>query len=299
MTIEELKSTSIGTSARVIGVIADKRLAFKKDGNPFLSMTIQDATTSITIPLWSDVVAVNERYNIGDIICLDGRVTLYKQNIQLINVTTQLIDKNDVNLNDYVPSYVITDEQYRSFIELVEGLEDRYKLFAKRAVGLDEPESDMWRKFISAVAAANMHGNRRGGLFLHTLFVMRNVDAIVSNYNNGLFYYDIRGVVNRDRLILKAILHDIMKTEEYQYDTIIKRKSILVDHTLLGASYVRQVNKELSNILSEEEIDDVAYAVICHHGHWGKFEMKTVEDYVLHIADLADSQIVNAVEKKI
>jgi len=67
----------------------------------------------------------------------------------------------------------------------------------------------------------------------------------------------------------------------------------------MGASYIEKINAEVGNVLSEEELDDICYSILSHHGEFGKFEPKGVEDILLNTADVIDSQIVNAVENKI
>jgi 3'-5' exoribonuclease len=107
------------------------------------------------------------------------------------------------------------------------------------------------------------------------------------------------GAINKDRLMLKAIVHDIMKIKEYDFEGIIRRKSIKLDHLVMGAAYISEINDEVGNIITEEEMDDICYSILSHHGQFGNYEPKSIEDILLNAADVIDSQIVNAVENKI
>ena len=67
------------------------------------------------------------------------------------------------------------------------------------------------RDFLSCVAAEKFHGNKRGGLFLHTVGVMKTIESILKDYVTNPFYMNADNVIDKDRLMLKAIVHDIMK----------------------------------------------------------------------------------------
>ena len=67
---------------------------------------------------------------------------------------------------------------------------------------------------------------------------------------------------------------------------------------MMGCAYIERVN-EMCSTFDEKELDDICASLMCHHGEWsvyGEAELQTTEDYILHLADMVDSQIVGLTE---
>ena len=298
MRIEEISKLSNGAVIELMGLVSDKRIGRKKDGSPFLTIIIQDSTGSIAFPIWDNYDHFMEAIQINSIIHVKGFAGAFNGTIQIKNPLIKPV-LNGYNYSDFVPSYDIPKELIEYFNNTVNSLEEKYKKIAIAATGAFGSDHKRWEAFTNCVAAEKYHGNKRGGLFIHTIGVMKSMEAILSNYIGTPFYMDAKDVICRDRLLLKAIVHDLMKTEEYEYDGIIKRKNVKMDHLVLGAAYIREINREVGEVLSNEELDDICYSILSHHGGFGNYDTKGIEDILLNQADMIDSQIVNAVENKI
>ncbi len=298
MKIEDLSKLDNGAAIEINALVSDKRTGRKKDGSPFLTLIIQDNSGSMSFPLWDNYEHFISAIEINTIIHIKGYVSFFNNAVQIKSPVIRPV-LSGYDYNDFVPSYPVPDELYQYFNNTVNSLEEKYRKIAVAATGAFGTNSGRWNAFTSCVAAEKFHGNKRGGLFIHTVGVMKSMEAIISNYLDPPFYMDAREVISRDRLMLKAIVHDLMKTQEYDYDGIIKRKSIKMDHLVLGTAYLRDINEETGNVLSPEELDDICYSILSHHGEFGNYGTKGIEDILLNIADMIDSQIVNAVENKI
>ncbi|KZL93284.1 OB-fold nucleic acid binding domain-containing protein [Clostridium magnum] len=298
MKIEDISKLTNGKIIEVYGMVSDKRIGRKKDGNPYIMVIMQDNTGSIAFPVWDNYDNLIDMINENSIIHVKGIAGTFNGNIQIKNPVINLVE-DTMDYSEFVPAYDIPTNLIDYFNNTINNLEEKYKKIAIAATGAMGYNMDRWQSFINCVAAEKFHGNKRGGLFLHTVGVMKTMECILSNYIDNPFYMNAAHVINKDRLILKAIIHDIMKIKEYDYEGIIRRKSIKLDHIIMGASYIEKINAEVGNILSEEELDDICYSILSHHGEFGKFEPKGVEDILLNTADVIDSQIVNAVENKI
>lgn len=296
--IEDIAKANNGDAIEVLGMVNDKRTGYKKDGSPYIIMIMQDNTGSISFPVWDHYDRLNNSMEEGSIVHVKGFAGSFNGNMQIKNPVIQVLQE-DVNYSDFVPFYDVPKELIEYFIKTINKLEDKYKKIAVAATGAMGYNEERWNAFLNCVAAEKFHGNKRGGLFIHTVGVMKTMESVLNNYIDNPFYMDASKVINKDRLILKAVIHDIMKIKEYQYNGVIKRKPIKLDHIVMGAAYVSEINKEVGNVLSEEELDDICYSILSHHGEFGKFEPKGVEDILLNIADIVDSQIVNAIENKI
>lgn len=298
MKIEDISNLSNGDNIEILGMVSDKRIGHKKDGNPYIIMIIQDNTGSIAFPIWDNYQKLMDSVKEGSIVKVRGYAGSFNGNMQIKNPVIQVVTE-DIDYSNFVPFYDIPKELITYFMNTVNKLEDKYKKIAIASTGASGYNDKRWKAFLTCVAAEKFHGNKRGGLFLHTVGVMKTMESILSNYIDNPFYMNAKDVINKDRLILKAIIHDVMKIKEYDYDGIIRRKSIKLDHIVMGAAYLIEINNEVGNVLDEEELDDICYSILSHHGEYGKFEPKGVEDILLNIADTVDSQIVNAIENKI
>lgn len=293
--IEELKN---GEKAQFNALISDKRTGWKKDGSAYLLLIMQDNTGTIAFPVWDNYDKYNSILEVNSVINVKGIVARFNGSMQIRNPIIVNIEE-EVDYSQYVPIYSIPKELIQYFNNVVNNLEEKYKKIVIGATGALGYNEDRWNAFLSCVAAEKFHGNKRGGLFLHTIGVMKTIENITENYITNPFYMSAKGVIDKDRLMLKAIVHDIMKIKEYDYDGIIRRKDIKLDHLILGAAYIREINVEMGNPLSEEELDDICYSILSHHGEFGNFQPKGIEDILLNVADIVDSQIVNAIENKI
>lgn len=296
--IAELEYIEDATEVEVKALVSDKRLCFKKDGSAYVLMIIQDNTGTMSFPVWAYKNDTVDEIQTNTPIVVKGTLARYNGSLQLRNPNIKIL-REDILIDEFVPSYEIPEQLVNYFNNVVNSLAPKYKKIAVAATGFQGYDNQRWEAFINCVSAEKYHGNKRGGLFIHTIGVMKNVDGMLKNYISTPFYLSAKECVNKDRLMLKAILHDLMKIEEYDYSGIIRRKSIKMDHLVMGAAYVREINKEVGNVLDEDELDDICYSILCHHGQYGNYEMKTIEDILLNCADIIDSQIVNAIENKI
>ncbi|AAO36962.1 HD domain-containing protein [Clostridium tetani] len=298
MKIQELEVLNSGERVEFNALISDKKTGWKKDGSPYLMLVMQDSTGTIAFPVWDNYETLNSHIDINLVVNIKGIVTRFNGNIQIRNPIINMV-KEEIDYGLYVPEYNIPESLIEYFNDIVNSLEEKYRKIAIGATGANRYNEKRWRDFLNCVAAEKFHGNKRGGLFLHTVGVMKTIENILKDYVTNPFYMDAKNVIDKDRLMLKAIVHDIMKIKEYDFDGIIRRKDIKMDHLVLGAAYIREINIEMGNPLTDEDLDDICYSILAHHGEYGNFEPKGIEDILLNMADIVDSQIVNAIENKI
>ncbi|ABS35449.1 HD domain-containing protein [Clostridium botulinum] len=298
MKIADITSENSGEVVEFNALVNDKRTNYKKDGSPYLLLILQDNTGTIAFPVWDKYEQLNNLLEVNSVVAVKGVAAIFNGNMQIRNPAINVF-KESINYSDFVPEYDIPKNLINYFNETINSLEDKYKKIAIAATGAMGYDKKRWNEFITCVAAEKFHGNKRGGLFLHTVGVMKTIENIIADYITNPFYMSAQNCINKDRLMLKAIVHDIMKIKEYDYEGIIRRKPIKMDHLVMGASYINEINSEVGKILDEEELDDICYSILSHHGEFGNFEPKTIEDVLLNAADIIDSQIVNAIENKI
>ncbi|MCX8074147.1 MAG: HD domain-containing protein [Clostridia bacterium] len=304
MKIKDLLKMSVEKDGECIefdALLVEKKTLTKNNGDPYLQVIMQDNTGKIEFPIWTDFSTMSELLEEKSVYNIKGILIHWNDTVQIKNPKIMLIDtSNNIDMSLYVPTYDIPQELYDYFLNTVKNLNYPYNVIAKAATGCDGYNKKRWKEFTTCVSAEKHHGNKRGGLFLHTVGLMKEVEAICERYINNPYFYNAKDVINYDRLMLKAILHDIKKIDEYEYDGVIRYKpGKKTNHLVNGVVYLRQINMECGEILSEEDVEDIAYSILSHHGQWGPYQPKSLEDTLLHLADMVDSQIVGAIEKNV
>ena len=279
------------------GIICDKKILQKKDNGFYLNISVQDNTGTINFPVWNDYETYNNKLLTSSVVMVRGSKTEYNGECQIKNPQFRLLPASQIPLSSLIPSYEIPNSLITNFERIVSELSTPYKEIAIKATGIDNKDSKQWKDFIQCVSAEKHHGNKLGGLFLHTYGVTMSVVDVCKRYVDSPYFYDASKAINKNRLILKAILHDIKKIDEYEWNPIIRRKpDKKIGHIIDGCCFIRKLDEDCGKILSEEDIDDIQYSILSHHGQWGPFQPNSLEDTLLHLADMVDSQIVGKIE---
>lgn len=296
MNIKELSNVRTGEAISFKGVLADKKLSPKNGGGFFLSVTLADKTGRISSPVFDNADSLHDKLEVGTPYLVKGIINVWNGTTQIKNVAFRPLEESEYTPDEFISAYEIPKNLVKFFVDTVDGLSEPWKTISRRAVGLDG-DKEIWKAFITAPSAEKHHGNRIGGLFIHVLGVMAHAVNAYNVYTKINMYGDISTVLNKDRLICKAILHDIKKIDEYEYETVIRRKPGVIGHIIDGVTYLNKINAECNYILDQEQIENLTYAILSHHGQYGPYEPKTVEDMILHLADMADAKIVGDLEK--
>ena len=116
-------------------------------------------------------------------------------------------------------------------------------------------------------------------------------------YNDGNYYNSIYGkdFINVKLLVSAALLHDIMKVEEYVVDVKESKveystNSCLASHVVTGAIEVRITAKELG-LEDKREVKELEHCLLAHHGsleYGSPVTPNMPEAFILHYADMLD-----------
>lgn len=292
MKIKDLAGLKTGQPVRFKAVLANKKIQVSSNGSEFLHLTLVDSEGSISTPIF-DGLGTNlfEILDIGAAYVVDAVINIWNNNVQLKMASFTIMSESEYDPSDFIPSYNIPDVILSNFEEIIKKVKDPYGQLIRAAI---EGTENGFEDFKTAPSAEKHHGNRLGGLFLHTYGMLRNFIAITKIYE--FIYGDIHETINIDRMYLKIIFHDIMKINEYEYKTFIRRRPGVVGHLIDGPAYFDKINEKLGNPIGRDEAEDIKYSILAHHGQWGPFEPKTLEDKLLHQLDMIDSQLVGGIE---
>ncbi len=133
-------------------------------------------------------------------------------------------------------------------------------------------------------AALTVHHAYRSGFLEHILSVARSALTLGAAYG-----------ANQDLLTAGALLHDIGKLEELEYDrsTHYTRDGNLVGHVTLGAMMARAAMAAIPDF-PDVLRTQIEHLIVSHHGHkefGAPVEPMTIEAMILSAADDLDAKI--------
>ncbi len=266
-----------------IFVLAEKILSQKRDGNNFLNVTLSDKTGTLKGVVWDNVDQIAAHVTSGDFVSIRGTVSEYKGTLQLVVKAMDVCAHEAVDPSDFLPATSRDiDGMFQRLVTITASLTTPYlkKLFD--AFWKDE---ELVRKFKTAPAAKKMHHAYIGGLLEHTLSMASLADKVAGHYSG----------IDRDLLVSGAVLHDIGKTDEFEYQFKIDYtdEGRLLNHIVIG---LKMVDEKLSGIedFPEDQIFLLKHMMVSHHGarEFGSPEPpKTIEAVLLNYIDEIDSKV--------
>lgn len=283
-----ISDISAGDSVSDVFALAEKSMAHKRDGNPFLNVVLADNSGRIKGVVWDNVPQIASAANAGDFVRVTAQAGEYRGMLQLVVKSMSAVPAADVAPEDYLPA---STRDADKMFERLKALTDSIASPGLRSLmeACWEDADLVWR-FKRAPAAKKMHHAYLGGLIEHTLSMAMLADKVASHYAG----------VDRDLLIVGAVLHDIGKIRELAYDMTIDYtdEGRLLSHIAIGLEIVQEKIQSLAEF-SPEQAALVKHMIVSHHGarEFGSPEPpKTIEAVLLNYIDEIDSR-VNAIRE--
>lgn len=255
-------------------------------GDPFLSLTLQDVSGSIDAKVFgADVERVRHEFEAGEFVKVEARTNVYNNRTELIVARIRRVHpdqdaREGFRVEDCVPTAPRSlDDMWIELETRMAAMRDApLRALVTRVVTDHADRLRVWP------AALTVHHAYRGGLVEHILQVARLVEAIGPMYD-----------ADTDLLFAGAVLHDIGKLRELEYDVApaYSREGNLVGHIALGLMMVREAAAGLQG-LSEERRQEVEHLIASHHGSrelGSPVEPMTVEAFILAMADDLDAKL--------
>ncbi|MCK4956785.1 MAG: HD domain-containing protein [Candidatus Cloacimonetes bacterium] len=249
----------------------------------YLRLTLADKTGSMVGNVWSNADTFSEKFKEGDVVRIKAIVISYKGKYQLnINVIKPLFPE-EYNLADFIAS---TDKDINKLSDklflFIDSIKNNY--LKEMLLNIFE-DKEFYSKFAQAPAAKSWHHNYVGGLLEHTISVATICDFSSHHYP-----------VDRDLLLIGAILHDIGKVREYSLKSSIDftAEGRLVGHIPLGDQLVCEQAAKINNF-PQGLLMKLRHLILAHHGEYEFASARlpqTIEAVLLHQADNLDAQTV-------
>lgn len=249
-------------------------------GAPYLSLVLQDKTGTIDAKLWSAKPEQIASFKAGMILQFNGEVLSHNKQLQMRVNECRIIERNSVNLIDFVREGDIPRSQLKKEIEEIIHSFENPTLKRLLECVMERYEKD----FYAYPAASKLHHDFVGGLATHVWGMLKLAKAVCDCYP----------LLNRELLYTGVILHDIGKCKELSGPVITEytTEGKLLGHISIMQAEVDAIAKE--NGLEGEEIMLVRHMILSHHGEYefGSPVLPMIpEAEILHYIDNMDARM--------
>lgn len=280
--VKELKAMNTGQQIFGKYLLLDKVHRKTKDGKDMYNIKLGDASGDIDAVVWENC-QVSGEFQAGAVIGLLGDIGIFNGKTQVNAKRIKVLDEEPT---PYLKGPVVSREVLRQkFEQHKQSIKDIHM-----SVLLDRIFSSAIKEaFFKATAAKTIHHNYSGGLLEHTLEV---VDLCIQAFS-------VFPGLNRDLLVVGALLHDIGKIGELEMN-VVPQYSVegrLLGHIVMGTEMLTtQVNG-----MRQEGLDFPAelewmlkHMILSHHGTL-EFGSPVIplfpEALLLHMMDNLDAKM--------
>ena len=262
-----------------------KELRTGRNGE-FMALLLQDATGQVAGRIFDDIERLAGEFDSGEFVRVEGRVTLFHQQLQLgvaqiRRVHPEQDAANGFREEDCIPSASRPlGEMWAELQALLQEIRDPHlRVLLLRVVQDHEAQLREWP------AALSVHHAYRGGFLEHVLKMAEVGRGVARAYG-----------ADEDLVVAGALLHDIGKLQELAYAqgaTAYTRDGNLLGHIAQGLVLVRDQIRGISGFPDDLRAQ-LEHLVLSHHGSkdFGlPVEPKTIEAFILAAVDDLDARI--------
>ena len=264
---------------------ARKELRTGRGGDDFIALVLQDVSGQIPAKVFDDVEKVKQEFEAGEFVKVQGRGNRHNQRLEVMIEKIRRVAPEQDRLDgfreeDCIPSSPRPlDEMWVELEARIGGVKDPWvRRLLEVAVARHGDKLRIWP------AALLVHHAYRGGLLEHILKIAEVGSVLAAAYG-----------ADADLVVAGAVLHDIGKLDELQYDgvTTYSRRGNLLGHIAMGVQMVRDMAASLDGF-PEELRTRIEHLVVSHHGArelGSPVEPMTEEAFILSAVDDLDAQL--------
>ncbi len=254
----------------------------------YLDIILADKTGEVNAKVWNSTPEDSDIFVAGKLVKIKASVKLWNEKPQLnINQRRMVIDADNQNINNYVPSAPGNiDDYYEYIISRIDMMKNKKMSMLVRALLLDKLED-----FKIYPAAKSNHHAVRSGLIYHEYRMLRLAEAMKTVYDD----------IDLDLLNAGIILHDLYKIDEMNISEVglvtdYTAMGNLLGHITMGVSAIEKKAFELG--IEDECVLLLKHMVLSHHYYpeYGSpvFPM-FLEAELLHHIDMVDARVYDFV----
>jgi len=263
--------------------VSSKRVQnYKSKPGCFLHLVLSDRTGTIGSKLWD---FTPEHLDIPEksFIRCAGEVVEFADSLEIHIQSYVPVDKGAVDPRDFLPVTPLDiREMQREICNTALELENRH---LKNLLSRFVQDEDLFHRFCECPAAKTMHQAYVGGLLEHSLRTAKIVEKIAELYP----------AVNRELAVTGALLHDIGKIGEYDFDYSVEitDEGRLLGHIVLGLQILDSLIGRIPDFPDELRLA-LYHIVTSHHGRYewqSPKRPKTIEACLVHYADAMEADL--------
>lgn len=280
-----IDNASLNTQIIGNALVLRADLRTDRSGRPYVAMTLQCADgATIEARWWHFPHALSESPMQGEVYRITAFVDVFKGERQLRLTAAHYVPEAD--LSAFVKSTRRSlAELQRELDAVCLSIDDPMRALVETVL-CDQVHDD----FCAWPAAHHRHGAVRHGLLAHSLRVVELVQRIADAYGMDGLEYD------RSLAVTAALLHDIgkLRTLPAIAGAALPESADFFDHVTLSVLAVQHAANLLEDPLPADRLEKLLHAILAHHGRqeWGAArEPHTVEAWLVHLADLAESRL--------
>ncbi|MEE8450152.1 MAG: HD domain-containing protein [Thermodesulfobacteriota bacterium] len=264
-------------------LVKGKTRAETRYGKPYLTLQLMDRTGEVTGRVWERAQELSARFENGDLIAVKGTAEIYQQEIQLNISDLERCEDEGISWADFLPSAPREPEEMLN--ELRQLFEPVQRPALVKLVHALFADKEIISGFCQVPAAKRRHHVYLGGLLEHTLSVVKLAARVAEHYPE----------VDRDLLLVGALLHDLGKIKELTYARGFDYtdEGRLLGHIILGVELVEDKINEIEGFPAELCLL-LKHMLLSHHGlyeYQSPKKPKTLEALVLHHIEDMDGKV--------
>ena len=286
---ESVLIEAINEGDEFVGYYALKRCELKEtDGLFRLELELSDKTGSLPAVVWNDAREIKEQIEKGSVVKIRGRLASYRDKPQIRVEKIRPAEESEFDPDSFLKATPKNIDDLKAQIEsFIGSLSDPFiKELADSIFG----KPKFMEEFTRSPGGKRWHHQYLGGLLEHTVGVTELCDFAAGQHPE----------LNRDLLIIAALLHDVGKIREFTVSTIIdySDEGRLEGHIVMGERFVRNMCDRIDNFPQKTRML-LSHLILSHQGH-KEFSSPVVpmipEGFVLYYADEIDSKL-NALKR--
>ena len=251
----------------------------------FLSLMLQDATGRIVARAFDDVDRLKTEFEAGEFVKVKARANVYNDRLQLIVENIRRVHPEQDRKEGFreedcvIASARPVDEMWAELQGRIASVANPFvKQLVEKIVAANEAKLRIWP------AAQTLHHAYRAGFLEHVLQMANVGETVAKAYQ-----------ANPDLVLAGAILHDIGKLQELDYElaTSYSREGRLLGHIMLGSAVVRDAALAIEGF-PPVLLSEIQHLILSHHGcleYGSPVVPMTVEAFILSFIDDLDAKI--------
>lgn len=280
-----LADTNLGDRVETFVIIRKLELR-EYNGKHYALFQLGDRSGRMAGILWNNALEIARSFKNGTVVKIMGTVAEYKDSRQI-----KLDGIRAAQEDEYIASELysgpqqdlgILEDKMDAFIESVQV--PYLKTLLENLIGKNGKHREL---FLKAPGGKLWHHNYRGGLLEHTVSVTGICSYTAGEYSR----------VNRDLLITGALLHDLGKVTEYEYETPVidfSTEGRLLGHIVIGNRMISEEIKQIPDFPAETK-NCLSHMILAHQGqkdYGSPVVPQTIEALLVYYADEMDSKAV-------